>query len=348
MEKAATLAARPEIIPHPEAVIVLELLPSGKRLVQVRMHNPDEHVWVPTFETSLPRDLIERFLEVHGPAGLGHALTRIEEDGDLQRALRFSILPFVREWDFRGKRLLDFGCGSGTSTLHLARMFPHTEIVGLDLLPELLEPARRLMKHMGLGNVTFVQAKSGDALPDDLGSFDFVTLNAVYEHLLPDERTLLLPQLWASLRPNGVLFLNQTPYRWDVREHHTTALPFTNYMPDWLALRYARRFAGWKRHRVARDADWETLLRGGIRGVTEGQIVRQLAATGDGTPVPLRPRLQGYSDAIDLWYAQSMIRRPMRIKPLMRIAYKTIQRLTGSPFAPDVTMAVRKEQHETP
>jgi hypothetical protein len=83
-----------------------------------------------------------------------------------------------------------------------------------------------------------------------------------------------------ALRPGGVLFLNQTPYRWDLREHHTTALPFTNCMPDWLALRYARRFAGWKRHRVARDAEWETLLRGGIRGTTEGQIVRLLAATG--------------------------------------------------------------------
>jgi SAM-dependent methyltransferase len=266
----------------------------------------------------------------------------IEEGGDLHLALRLSILPFVAEEEFRGRRLLDFGCGSGTSTIHLARMSPDTEIVGLDLLPELLEPARRLMEHMGGGNVTFVQAKAADSLPDDLGRFDFVTLNAVFEHLLPGERKLLLPQLWVSLRPGGVLFLNQTPYRWDLREHHTTALPFTNYMPDWLALRYARRFAGWKRHRVARDAEWETLLRGGIRGATEGQIIRLLAATGNGTPLALHPRLWGYSDAIDLWYEQSMIRRPMRIKPVMRAVYKAIHRLTGSPFAPDVTMAVRK------
>jgi hypothetical protein len=178
-----------------------------------------------------------------------------------------------------------------------------------------------------------------------LGTFDFVTLNAVYEHLLPDERTLLLPQLWASLRYDGVLFVNQTPYRWYVLEHHTTALPFTNYLPESLALRYARRFAGWKRHRVAPDADWETLLRGGIRGATEGQIVRRLAAIGNGMPLPLRPRLWGYSDAIDLWYAQSMIRRPMWIKPVMRAMYKAIGRVTGSPFAPDVTLAIRKASH---
>jgi 2-polyprenyl-3-methyl-5-hydroxy-6-metoxy-1,4-benzoquinol methylase len=330
-----------EVISHPSADITMQALPSGRRRIHVRMLDPDEHVWVESFETSLPRELIKRYLEVHGPAGLGHSLVRIEEGGELHRALRFSTLPFVATEEFKEKRLLDFGCGSGTSTIHLARMFPETEVVGLDLLPELLDPARSLMEHLGVGNVTFMQAKAADSLPDELGSFDFVTLNAVYEHLLPGERKLLLPQLWASLRPGGVLFVNQTPYRWYLLDSHTTRLPFINYMPDWLALRYARRFAGWKRQRVARDAEWETLQRGGIRGATEGQIIRQLEKL-EGVPVPLRPRLWGYSDAVDLWYAQSMIRRPMRIKPVMRIAYKAIGRFTGSPFAPDVTMAVRK------
>jgi hypothetical protein len=37
-----------------------------------------------------------------------------------------------------------------------------------------------------------------------------------------------------------------------------------------------------------------------------------------------------------------MIRRPMWVKPVIRVAYKAIGRLTGSPFAPDVTMAVRR------
>jgi hypothetical protein len=32
----------------------------------------------------------------------------------------------------------------------------------------------------------------------------------------------------------------------------------------------------------------------------------------------------------------------MWIKPVMRVVYKAIGRLTGSPFAADVTMAVQK------
>jgi hypothetical protein len=38
-----------------------------------------------------------------------------------------------------------------------------------------------------------------------------------------------------------------------------------------------------------------------------------------------------------------MLRRPLWIKPLMRLTFKSIARVTGSPFAPDVTMAVRKD-----
>jgi 2-polyprenyl-3-methyl-5-hydroxy-6-metoxy-1,4-benzoquinol methylase len=328
-----------EVIPHPDAEIAWEPLPSGEHRVRVRMHDPEAHIWRETFDTSLPRELVERYLAAHGPAGLCYVLDRIEGD-DVRRALRFSLLPFVAEEDFRGKRLLDFGCGSGTSTVHLARMFPDTEIVGLDLLPEFLDPARGLVEHLGIRNAIFVEAKTTDSLPDDLGSFDFVTLNAVYEHLLPRERELLLPQLWAALRPAGVLFLNQTPYRWYVHEHHTTALPFLNYLPDRLALGYARRFGARRRRYLGREADWDALLRGGVRGGSEKEVLRLL---GDGGPIPLRPRLWGYADAIDLWYAQSMLRRPLWIKRLMRLAFKAIARVTGSPFAPDVTMAVRKE-----
>jgi 2-polyprenyl-3-methyl-5-hydroxy-6-metoxy-1,4-benzoquinol methylase len=330
------------VLPHPDADITLKPLPSGKRRVQVRMHDPAAHIWRESFETSLPPELVGRYLEAHGPAGLCYVLDRIEGDG-LRQTLLFSILPFVAEEQFTGKRLLDFGCGSGTSTVHLARMFPQSEIVGLELLPELLEPAQGLMEHMGFEHVRFVQAKAEDSLPDDLGSFDFVMLNAVYEHLLPNERRLLLPQLWASLRRGGVLFLNMTPFRWYPYEHHTTELWFVNYLPDWLALRYVRFFGGRKRRYLDREAEWEGLLRGGIRGGSERQVMRLLAATSNDSPIALRPSLWGFSDATDIWYAQSIARGPRRFKPPMRIAYKAIGRLVGSPFAPDVTMALRKK-----
>jgi len=46
--------------------------------------------------------------------------------------------------------------------------------------------------------------------------------------------------LWSLLRPGGVLFVNQTPYRWRPLEYHITSLPFVNYLPAFAAMRVAR------------------------------------------------------------------------------------------------------------
>jgi len=331
-----------QVICHSDAEITMEPLPSGNHRLHVRMNDPGEHIWKTTCETSLPRDLVELFLQANGPAGLCESLDRVEDPTYVQSEIRYSTLSFVPEHEFAGKRLLDFGCGSGASTMQLARMFPDTEIVGLELLAKYLVPARALADHLGLKNVSFVEATSSDALPDDLGAFDYVTLNAVYEHLLPTERKRLLPQLWAALTPGGALFVNQTPHRWYPLEFHSTALPFMNYLPDWLALRYARRFAGYQRRRIGRDSEWEALLRGGVRGATEREILRMLEEARTSRPVALKPTLGGYADAVDLWYAQSVSRRPLRVKAAMRVVFKAITRVTGSTFAPDVTMAIRK------
>jgi hypothetical protein len=58
------------VLPHPDADITLEPLPSGKRRVQVRMHDPAAHIWRETFETSLPPELVRQYLAADGPAGL--------------------------------------------------------------------------------------------------------------------------------------------------------------------------------------------------------------------------------------------------------------------------------------
>jgi 2-polyprenyl-3-methyl-5-hydroxy-6-metoxy-1,4-benzoquinol methylase len=326
--------ASQELISHPEADVTLEPLEDGKHRLEVRMLDPATHVWKTSCETTLPRAVLEALLAAHGPAGLCEVLARIEDPAYVQRELEYAILSFVPREQFKDKRILDFGCGSGASTVQLARMFADTDIVGVDLIPEYVGAARVLAEHLALKRLSFVQAGSLDSL----GLFDFVTLNAVYEHLLPAERESLLPQLWSVLVPGGTLFMNMCPYRWYPIEHHTTFLPGLNYLPDWLALRAARRFAGETRRGISRDANWEDLLRGGIRGATEGEIIDILRRAG--RAVPLKP--QGYEDGVDLWYAKSMERRPMRLKIAMRFFFKLVTRVTRSTFAPDVTMAVRK------
>ena len=73
--------------------------------------------------------------------------------------IRLSAISFWAIFDtseFRGKRLSDFGCGSGASTLCLGAMLPDTEVVGVELNPRNIELARRVLAVRQLSNVQFL------------------------------------------------------------------------------------------------------------------------------------------------------------------------------------------------
>lgn len=208
--------------------------------------------------TSYPIDLIEHVLRVKGAAYLCDEIMRDEDPRYVQSALQRGVLSYRHEADFAGRRLLDFGSGSGSSSVVLARMFPEASIVGVELEPEFVELARHRTEHHRLSDrVSFVLSPDATSLPPDIGSFDFIVMSAVYEHLLPAERREVLALLWTQLKQDGLVFVGQTPYRWFPLEMHTTGLPLINYLPDRLALAYARRFS----RRAQSDESWNELLR---------------------------------------------------------------------------------------
>jgi 2-polyprenyl-3-methyl-5-hydroxy-6-metoxy-1,4-benzoquinol methylase len=288
-------------------------------------------------ETAYPTELIESILAVKGPAHLCDEITRDEDPHYVERLLTYTILSYVDESALAGKRLLDLGCGSGSSTLVLARMFPQTEIVGVELVREHVELARRRAGFYGSDNITFEQSPDGNSLPPGVGDFDFIVLSAVYEHLLPDERQTLLPLLWEHLRPRGILFIDQLPYRWSPMEKHTTGLPLLNYLPDrWvhaLATRYGRE--------AGRPLSWEDLLRKGIRGGAPSQILATLDAAG-GDAELLEPARLGLADRIDLWHAVSSGTRWPAIKTGLKGALKLIKRTSGATVVPYVSLAIAR------
>jgi 2-polyprenyl-3-methyl-5-hydroxy-6-metoxy-1,4-benzoquinol methylase len=293
-------------------------------------HSVRRRSWV----TSYPLPLVH---EIHAVKDL-HVCDEImrEEDPDyVERMLRHAVLGYVAPEEFAGKRVLDFGCGSGASLLVLSRLLAAREIVGVELVARLVEIARRRVELLGRGSLHVLQSPSADSLPADLGEFDFIMFSAVFEHLLPDERPTVLPLIWRHLRPGGVMFLNQTPYRyWPLELHTTGGLPLVNYLPDSLAHRVARRFS----RRMSADETWRSMLRRGIRGGTVPEI---LGILGGPAHAELLPPREPFGDRIDLWL-QSLSRRHAGLKRAVWAALKLNKAVSGREITPTLSLAIRK------
>lgn len=326
---------------HPDGEVTISETPSGRRNIKVQLRDPA--IFSPRLEceTSYPDELIKLILEIKQPPWLCDEIARDEDPSYVLKHLETEMRAYFRLEDFAGKRILDFGCGSGASSMLLARLFPQSEIVGIELHPELLKVARGRLAHYKFENVSLLESPSGTDLPYGIGCFDLIVMSAVYEHLLPDERVVLMPKIWNLLNDDGILFIDQTPHRYFPLELHTTSLPLINYLPDRLTLKAARKFS----RRVSENDSWEFLLRAGIRGATVSEIKKRLR-NGESEAILLSPTMTGLHDRVDLWFQTT---NPENLKPLKvsaRVALKLVNAVTGLAFVPELTLAFRKVVNE--
>jgi 2-polyprenyl-3-methyl-5-hydroxy-6-metoxy-1,4-benzoquinol methylase len=293
--------------------------------------------------TTFPLELIEYLAQRWEFAWFCDSLSRFEDSDSVVNALRNQMLSYFMQGDFAGKRLLDFGCGSGASTFAIGRMLSQTQIVGVELDPSRIETADYIKSFLKLPNVQFLCSPSGDKLPEDLGNFDFVMLSAVYEHLLPQERRVVMPLLWSVMKPGSALFINQTPYRYSPYEAHSSGLWLINYLPDSMAHLAVRLFA--KRNlQINKSPDWNVHLRGGIRGATEKDIVRNLTSGDTKAARILQPRQNGLRDRADLWLFSTNQRRYRALKRIIASGFRITDRLWGTIPNLNLELAIEKQR----
>ncbi len=126
-------------------------------------------------------------------ARFGETAAQVAEHGAAQvEAVRGQLRSFVAPTG--DERALDVGTGPGTLALALAPLV--REVVGIDVVPELLEAARRGAP----ANVTFLEADA-TRLPFEDGSFDLTCTRRTLHHIARPE--LVVAELARVTRPGG-------------------------------------------------------------------------------------------------------------------------------------------------
>ena len=155
-------------------------------------------------------------------------------------AVRELVVPWLTDVvGLEGKRILDVGCGCGTSALPLAEQ--GALVTGLDVKPGNVQVARDRFQLYGLPG-TFIH-ENGSELRKIAHSqkFDVILFYAVLEHMTWEERKNALQTAWESLDPGSYLVVTETPNRLWHYDGHTSNLPFFLWLPDEIAFEYSNR-----------------------------------------------------------------------------------------------------------
>jgi len=102
--------------------------------------------------------------------------------------------------DLDPRRILDFGCGTGDTSRHLAEEFSDAEVLGVDNARNALAWAAT---HHGGPRVRFEHLDAFDAD----AAFDLCYVNGVFHHVAPERRAGLVGRLSRALRTGGMLAL---------------------------------------------------------------------------------------------------------------------------------------------
>ncbi|WP_165225874.1 class I SAM-dependent methyltransferase [Aquisphaera insulae] len=157
--------------------------------------------------------------------------------GPSHRALIRRIRSVAGDRPFR---VLDVGCGTGLFASRIRTALPAAEVVGIDLVPEMLARGRRRWDYLA-DNVIPVRGDS-ERLPFAAGTFDFVTCANSFHHYPNQGRAV--QEMQRVLRPGGRLLIidgyRDAPWGWFIYDvcvtyregnvHHASSQRFRDLM----------------------------------------------------------------------------------------------------------------------
>ncbi len=231
----------------------------------VNLPGPLKQVLRPLIAPKIPRRISERFRRIDADrlalveASLkanyftaedawyaGSYLDSRQAKEDLQDQLhrrlenfRKSVIPWLdHARPLPGSRILEIGCGTGSSTVALAEQ--GAEVTAVDMLESSMAVAKDRCKVYDL-DVTFRVANATECGRIFKGQhFDLIIFFATLEHMTHCERLIAMRDTWDMLSPGAFWCVIDTPNRLWYLDEHTSRLPFYHWLPDELAFSYSR------------------------------------------------------------------------------------------------------------
>jgi 2-polyprenyl-3-methyl-5-hydroxy-6-metoxy-1,4-benzoquinol methylase len=251
---------------------------------------------------------------------------------ELDRSLVVPWLNAARP--LQGLRILEVGCGTGSSTVALAEQ--GAVVTGIDVDTDALVVARTrcelYRQQADLRETNAVEA----ARMFQGGHFDLVILFACLEHMTIPERLESLPALWGLLEDGGMLAIVDTPNRLWFFDEHTSWLPFFNWLPDQLAFvcsRFSRREQFRDDFRELTPDSMQQFLRAG-RGASYHEFDATIGAAESLRVVSSLSTFRGWRHAI---------RRPIRARLFKALLKSMRSDLHDGYFEPSLDLIIAKQ-----
>lgn len=142
---------------------------------------------------------------------------RLKESNDpetylrnVEHHLRHFVPRLLASVDREVRRVFDFGCGSGGSSISLAMVFPEARFHGIDINPTDVAIGRARAELFGVSDrCQFDVVQEGAPFPVPDGAFDLCICCSVLEYVMaPDARRRCVQEMVRALSEGGLLFIS--------------------------------------------------------------------------------------------------------------------------------------------
>jgi ubiquinone/menaquinone biosynthesis C-methylase UbiE len=205
-----------------------------------------------------------------------------------ETVVRQGLIDAVR---VKPRRIIDLGCGTGSTTLMLKQAFPEAEVVGLDLSPYMLVVADMKAQKAGL-KIQWLHSKAESvAFPD--ASFDLVASSLLFHETPPAVSRAILRESFRLLKVGGQVAildgnqktLRQTEWLTDLFEEPYIKSYAAGSLDAWAG---AAGFAAVQTH----EHWWPNQVTQGVKPLPGEDLEQVLVATG-WNPIDRAPDFDG-------------------------------------------------------